>query len=177
MSMHINSGNQASGGAGNNNQNEKERLDIKVLRKFIAYCRQRCGPRLSKEACDKLSNRYCEMRSGAGELERQTGKRGAIPLTVRQLEAIVRISESYAKMKLKPFVNEKDVDAALRLFQVSTLDAAMSGDLDGAEGFSSDKDYQELQKIERQMKRRFLIGTQVAEQTIIRDLCGSQNLV
>merc|ERR1712113_1237771 len=38
MSMHINSGNQTSGGPGNNNQNEKERLDIKVLRKFIAYC-------------------------------------------------------------------------------------------------------------------------------------------
>lgn len=51
--------------------------------------------------------------------------------TCRQLEAIVRISESLAKMRLEPFATESDVDEALRLFQVSTLDAAMSGSLTG----------------------------------------------
>lgn len=49
----------------------------------------------------------------------------------RQLEAIIRMSESLAKMKLKPFASEREVDEALRLFQVSTLDAAMSGNLSG----------------------------------------------
>ena len=49
----------------------------------------------------------------------------------RQLEAIIRMSESLAKMKLKPFSSEREVDEALRLFQVSTLDAAMSGNLSG----------------------------------------------
>lgn len=49
----------------------------------------------------------------------------------RQLEAIVRIAESLAKMRLEPFAYERDVDEALRLFQVSTLDAAMSGSLTG----------------------------------------------
>ena len=34
-------------------------------------------------------------------------------------------------MRLKPFASEQDVDEALRLFQVSTLDAAMSGNLAG----------------------------------------------
>ena len=49
----------------------------------------------------------------------------------RQLEAIVRISESLAKMRLAPFATEADVDEALRLFQVSTLSAAMTGSLAG----------------------------------------------
>ncbi len=49
----------------------------------------------------------------------------------RQLEAIVRMSESLAKMRLAPFATEADVDEALRLFQVSTLDAAMTGNLAG----------------------------------------------
>lgn len=49
----------------------------------------------------------------------------------RQLEAIIRISESLAKMRLAPFALEADVDEALRLFQVSTLDAATSGNLAG----------------------------------------------
>jgi DNA replication licensing factor MCM5 len=34
-------------------------------------------------------------------------------------------------MRLAPFATEADVDEALRLFQVSTLDAAMSGSLAG----------------------------------------------
>ena len=42
--------------------------------------------------------------------------------------------QSLAKMRLEPFATEADVDEALRLFQVSTLDAAMSGSLTGEEG-------------------------------------------
>lgn len=49
----------------------------------------------------------------------------------RQLEAIVRIAESLAKMSLVPFAFESHIDEALRLFKVSTLDAAMSGSLSG----------------------------------------------
>lgn len=54
----------------------------------------------------------------------------------RQLEAIIRIAESQAKMRLAPFATEADVDEALRLFQVSTLDAASSGNLAGLFGYS-----------------------------------------
>lgn len=49
----------------------------------------------------------------------------------RQLEAIIRVAESLAKMKLQPVAGEEEVDEALRLFQVSTLDAALSGSLSG----------------------------------------------
>ncbi len=52
-------------------------------------------------------------------------------LCCRQLEAIVRVAESLAKMQLKPFATEVHIDEALRLFKVSTLDAASSGNLAG----------------------------------------------
>lgn len=71
------------------------------------------------------------MRSGASQHEKEIEKKSSIPITVRQLEAIIRISESLAKMQLQPFATETHVDEALRLFQVSTLDAAMSGNLAG----------------------------------------------
>ena len=93
------------------------------------------------------------MRGGARQHERDTAKKSSIPITVRshpatyshtstalhhtllfscrQLEAIVRISESLAKMSLLPFALESHVDEALRLFQVSTMDAALSGSLSG----------------------------------------------
>lgn len=71
------------------------------------------------------------MRGGAQIYERENDKRINIPITVRQLEAVIRMSESLAKMSLSPFAVESHVDEALRLFQVSTLDAAMSGNLTG----------------------------------------------
>ncbi|XP_064112307.1 DNA replication licensing factor mcm5-like [Macrobrachium nipponense] len=144
-------------------------LSLKFLKKYISYCRSRCGPRLSESAGEKLKNRYVLMRGGTREAENQSDKRMAIPITVRQLEAIVRISESLAKMRLEPFATERDVDEALRLFQVSTLDAAMSGSLTGVEGFTTEEDQEVLSRIEKQLKRRFAIGSQVSEHAIVQD--------
>lgn len=88
-------------------------------------------------------------------------------MPVSQLEAVIRISESLAKMQLQPFATDSHVTEALRLFQVSTLDAAMTGSLAGAEGFTTEEDQEMLNRIEKQMKRRFAIGSQVSEQNII----------
>lgn len=46
-----------------------------------------------------------------------------IPITVRQLEALVRLSESLAKMRLDNNVQLQDIQEALRLFSVSTMTA------------------------------------------------------
>lgn len=142
-------------------------ISLTTFKKFIHYARTHCGPRLSAEAAEKLKSRYVMMRTGAHQQEKSSEKRLSIPITVRQLEAIIRISESLAKMQLQPFATEVHVNEALRLFQVSTLDAAMSGSLAGAEGFTTDADHEMLNRIEKQLKRRFAIGSQVSEQTII----------
>ncbi|KAJ2953264.1 hypothetical protein O0L34_g845 [Tuta absoluta] len=144
-------------------------LPVALLRRYSAYCRARCGPRLSAGAAQRLQARYVLMRSGASQHERQADKRLSIPITVRQLEAVIRISESLAKMQLQPFATEAHVTEALRLFQVSTLDAAMTGTLAGAEGFTTEEDHEILSRIEKQLKRRFAVGSQVSEQTIIQD--------
>lgn len=148
--------------------NEGE-IPLATFKKFIHYCRTRCGPRLGAEAGEKLKSRYVLMRSGGLEHEKATDKRLSIPITVRQLEAIIRISESLAKMQLQSFATEVHVNEALRLFQVSTLDAAMSGTLAGAEGFTTEEDHEMLNRIEKQLKRRFAIGSQVSAQNIVND--------
>ncbi len=109
------------------------------------------------------------MRNTTKEAEEDSQKRLAIPITVRQLEAIIRISESLAKMELQPFATEKHVTEALRLFQVSTLDAAMTGSLSGAEGFTTQEDQETVSRIEKQLKKRFAIGSQVSTHAIVSD--------
>jgi len=144
-------------------------LSLPLLKKYIAFCRSRCGPRLSEAAAEKLKNRYVLMRSGVRDHEMESEKRLNIPITVRQLEAVIRLSESLAKMQLLPFATEVHVDEALRIFQVSTLDAAMTGSLSGAEGFTSEEDHEMITRIEKQLKRRFAIGSQVSENSIVQD--------
>lgn len=148
---------------------EGDELSLQQLKKYIMFARSRCGPRLSESAGERLRDRYVRMRGGVFEHEKQSGKRNAIPITVRQLEAIIRMSESLAKMQLQAFATEQHVEESLRLFQVSTLDAAMSGNLAGAEGFTTEEDQEELNLIEKQLKRRFVIGSQVSEHAIIQD--------
>ena len=78
-------------------------------------------PKLTEETSDLLSNYYVNDRKNY-----QQSKRGNdIPITVRQLEAIIRLSEALAKMSLSPIVTKKHVEEAHRLFQMSTLDAAL----------------------------------------------------
>lgn len=43
--------------------------------------------------------------------------KSSIPITIRQLEAVVRMSESLAKMELLPFAVERHVEEAIRLFK------------------------------------------------------------
>jgi len=165
MNVHMNAN---VGGA--NNQPIDGEISLENLKRYIKYVRSKCGPRLSENAAEKLKSQYVLMRSGTVQHERDTGKRISIPITVRQLEAVVRISESIAKMRLNPFAGDSDVNEALRLFNVSTMSAAMTGSLTGSEGFTSAEDQEQLQRIEKQVRRRFVVGSQVSENAIIQDL-------
>ncbi|CAK9301437.1 unnamed protein product [Gordionus sp. m RMFG-2023] len=144
-------------------------FSLDLLRRYIRYCKNNVGPRLSDAAADKLKNAYVMMRNGSAQYEKDFSKKNAIPITIRQLEAIIRISESLAKMKLCDFVSIEHVDEALRLFQVSTLEAAMSGNLIGVEGFTTQEDQETLSRIEKQMRNRFAIGSQISQHAIVQD--------
>ena len=80
-----------------------------------------------------------EVQVAATEAEALGRAPRAVPITVRQLEAIIRIAESCAKMRLSEVATEDDVGTAIELFNVSTLQAARMGDIqlegggDGAE--------------------------------------------
>lgn len=165
MNVHMN----ANIGNVNNKTTDGE-ISLENLRRYISYVRGKCGPRLGEEAAEKLKSQYVLMRSGTVQHERDTGKRMSIPITVRQLEAVIRISESIAKMRLSPFAGDSDINEALRLFNVSTMSAAMTGSLTGVEGFTSNEDQEQLQRIEKQVRRRFVVGSQVSENAIIQDL-------
>lgn len=44
---------------------------------------------------------------------------GSIPITVRYLESIVRMAESFARMHLRDFVRQQDIDRAMSVMTQS----------------------------------------------------------
>lgn len=99
----------------------------------------------------------------AAELEANT--RSSIPITVRQLEAIVRITESLAKLALSPVATEEHVDEAIRLFLCSTMDAVNQGSNQGSRELN-----EEVSRIEAELKRRLPIGWSTSLATLRREM-------
>ena len=83
---------------------------------------------------------------------------------MRQLEAIIRITESLAKLQLSPIATEAHVDEAIRLFLASTMDAVTQG-----EGQGSKEMMDEVNKIEDELRRRLPIGWSTSLATLKRE--------
>jgi DNA replication licensing factor MCM5 len=96
--------------------------------------------------------------------ELSANARSSIPITVRQLEAIVRITESLAKLSLSPVATETHVDEAIRLFLASTMDAVTQG-----EGQGSRELMEEVNKVEDELRRRLPIGWSTSLATLKRE--------
>ncbi|AQK75822.1 DNA replication licensing factor MCM5 [Zea mays] len=138
------------------------------LKRYIEYCRATCKPRLSEKAAEMLQNKYIEIRQKMRQQAHETGRAAAIPITVRQLEAIIRLSESLAKMRLTSVATPEHVEEAFRLFNVSTVDAARSGINEHLN--LSPEIANEIKQAEAQIKRRMGIGSHISERRLIDDL-------
>ncbi|KAI5816898.1 MCM2/3/5 family-domain-containing protein [Pyronema omphalodes] len=143
-------------------------IPMDKLKRYITYCKTRCAPKLSPEAAEKLSSHFVQIRKRVHELESSANERSSIPITVRQLEAIIRITESLAKMSLSPVATEDHVDEAIRLFLASTMDAVGQG-----HGMSKELN-DEVGKIEAELRRRLPIGWSTSLATLKRELCGNR---
>ncbi|MFX1482017.1 MAG: minichromosome maintenance protein MCM [Promethearchaeota archaeon] len=82
------------------------------LKKYIGYANLNVFPQLTAEAAEVIENFYVDLRKSA-----EGG--GAIPITARQLESLVRLAEARARMALRPEVSKEDARAAIRLMEDS----------------------------------------------------------
>lgn len=163
VDLHMRAG-TTHGNQGNSLRKDRAKMinkdsgDIQKLKRYIAYCRQHCTPRLNEAASAELTNHYVSMRKAYKERER-TGEGNAVPITVRQLEAIVRLSEALAKMSLSPFAREDHVAEAIRLFTVSSIEATNSGKV--TVEAMSEMARAEIERAEALIKRRLPLDSTI----------------
>lgn len=86
-------------------------IDPELLRKYIAYARKQPSPELTNEAIEVLKEFYVGMRGSAEDDD------SPVPITARQLEALVRLSEANCKIRLGKEVTSDDAKRAIKLQQ------------------------------------------------------------
>lgn len=91
---------------------ERSAYDKNVLMECVAQSRA-IVPVISREAEKEIENRYVELRS--------LNNGNTITATTRQLEAIIRLSEAHARVRLSEVVEKEDVTEAVRLIRESML--------------------------------------------------------
>ncbi|KAG4163928.1 hypothetical protein ERO13_D01G204700v2 [Gossypium hirsutum] len=86
-----------------------------LLRKYISYARTYVFPRMSKPAAEILQKFYLQLR------DRNTSGDGT-PITARQLESLVRLTQARARVDLREEITVQDAKDAVEIMKESLYD-------------------------------------------------------
>jgi len=119
-----------------NYEKARPKIEPNFVRKYVAYARERSKPVLTVEAGRVLKTFYLKTRKKA------EGGSAPIPITLRQFEALVRLSEASAKIQLQEKVRKSDAERAIKLMTFSLRQLGFDPetgmiDIDRADGAST----------------------------------------
>ncbi|MFA6022909.1 MAG: minichromosome maintenance protein MCM [Candidatus Pacearchaeota archaeon] len=97
-------------------------IDPALFRKYIAYAKQKVFPKLSDDAVNEIKSFYVTLRNAHTQTS-DPMKPSPIPITARQLEALVRLGEASAKTRLSPIVEKEDAQRAINLMKYYLMQA------------------------------------------------------
>jgi len=84
-------------------------IEPELLRKYIAYARRTCFPTMTAEAKQAIEDFYVDLRSKGADED------APVPVTARQLEAVVRLAEASARLRLSDTVEQEDADRVITI--------------------------------------------------------------
>jgi replicative DNA helicase Mcm len=93
---------------------ESARISSELFRKYVAYAKQKIKPILSQEAVETLKTFYVELRNRPVASESMVRP---IPISARQLQALIRMSEASAKIRLSNIVTKEDAMRAIEIMK------------------------------------------------------------
>tara|TARA_B110000977_G_scaffold142731_3_gene181203 strand:- start:3711 stop:5945 length:2235 start_codon:yes stop_codon:yes gene_type:complete len=98
----------------NTSDQSVEPIPQDLLKKYVAYAKRFIKPKLSSGDLPKISQVYAELR-------RESVTREGMPVAVRHVESIIRMSEARAAMRLSEHVSSEDIDAAIAVMLASFI--------------------------------------------------------
>jgi replicative DNA helicase Mcm len=94
-------------------------IEADLLRKYVAFAKRNCYPTMTEEAKEEIRDFYVTLR-GQGE-----GEDSPVPVTARKLEALVRLAEASARIRLSDTVTTEDTDRVIDIVRSSLEDVGM----------------------------------------------------
>ncbi|KAG5265875.1 hypothetical protein AALO_G00247300 [Alosa alosa] len=86
-----------------------------LLRKYVSYARHYVHPTLSTEAAQVLQDFYLELR-------KQNHAADSTPITTRQLESLIRLTEARARLELREKATQDDAEDVVEIMKHSLTD-------------------------------------------------------
>ncbi|GMH23361.1 hypothetical protein Nepgr_025204 [Nepenthes gracilis] len=87
-------------------QVDHEIIPQDLLKKYITYAKLNVFPKFKDSDMEKLTSVYAELR-------RESSHGQGVPIAVRHIESMIRMSEAHARMHLRSHVTQEDVDMAI----------------------------------------------------------------
>jgi replicative DNA helicase Mcm len=84
-------------------------VEPELLRKYIAYAKRNCYPTMTEEARQEIEDFYVDLRTQGADED------AAVPVTARKLEAIVRLAEASARVRLSDTVSTEDAERVIEI--------------------------------------------------------------
>jgi len=94
-------------------------IEPELLRKYIAYAKRNCYPTMTEAAKEEIQSFYVNLRA------KGTDEDAAVPVTARKLEALVRLSEASARVRLSDTVEKEDAERATDIAHATLKDIGM----------------------------------------------------
>lgn len=94
------------------------------LRKYFHYAKKQIKPELNEETSEYLTNCWVDLRS------KESDRKLIMPITVRSLETLIRISTAVAKAHLSPVVLRQHCDEALKVLKFALYQEEESSSAD-----------------------------------------------
>jgi replicative DNA helicase Mcm len=87
-----------------------------LLRKYVAYAKRTCYPTMTEEAKAAIRDFYVDLRA------KGQGEDAPVPVTARKLEALVRLAEASARVRLSDYVEQEDAERVIEIVRTSLQD-------------------------------------------------------
>ncbi|CDW72960.1 dna helicase mcm8-like [Stylonychia lemnae] len=96
---------------------ESEIIPPQIMKKYISYAKHTVFPKLSIEACEVIKDFYLTLR------EEATHNQNTLPITSRQLDSLIRLTQARAKLEFRNIATRDDAMDIVRLVQESLFES------------------------------------------------------
>lgn len=94
----------------------KRPIELNLIKEYISFAKQKPKPKLTKGAIKEIKDFYIRIRNPP--MKKRSEIR-AVPITVRQLQTILKLAEAQARARLSEKIEIKDAEKVLEILKLS----------------------------------------------------------